>query len=138
MDSRLTLSKLWMVLISIVALVLLSSCEQDPTAPVGGGDKLTLDPGTESGTQASWRMLNVVQTQEQFSAIVAGGEGFISDEMGMVNNIADVRRETDRARGVFSRAARSQSFSKVATDSLIWSEEWNDPISGTAGRRALY
>lgn len=124
----------------IAALVLglfLSGCENNPTEPQPDppSNQLQLSDRAKSVTVGGWQITNSLNTQDQFSELVSGGSQ-ITDEEGMLNSMAEIRREEKTMKRIYTFAEKSGSFSKITGDSLIWYEEWS--LGGTSGRRALY
>lgn len=124
----------------IAALVLglfLSGCENNPTEPQPNppGNQLQLSGGAQSASLSGWQVLNSLNTQDQLSDMVSGGS-IITDEQGMLNSMAEIRREEKTMKRIYTFAEKSGSLAKITTDSLIWYEEWS--LGGASGRRALY
>jgi len=112
---------------ALVLALFLSGCENNPTEPQPNppGNELQLSAGAQSASLSGWQVLNSLNTQDQLSDLVSGGALF-TDEEGMLNSRADIRREEKTL----------DRFAKITGDSLIWYEEWS--VGGTSGRRALY
>ncbi len=128
-----------MVLLGLGGLFLfLSSCDEAPTGPEPGGEDLQLSKAAAGAATLGWQTLHELNTQSQFAELAAGEDGGISDAPGMVNSLPDIRREAHKASRVVWFAQKAGPLRKTTGDSLIWSEEWDDPVSGTAGRRALF
>lgn len=124
----------------IAALVLglfLSGCENNPTEPQPNppSNQLQLSAGAQSASLSGWQITNSLNTQDQLSELVSGGS-MITDEEGMLNNMAEIHREEKTMKRIYTFAEKSGSFAKITGDSLIWYEEWS--LGGTSGRRALY
>lgn len=128
------------ILLLLLAGLWISACNKDSTGPQPNppSNELQLSKEAQGASKAGWQTLNFMKTNEQFSTMVAGQDGFFTDEQGMVNSMAEVRGLVKKGRRVYSLAAQDGSFNRLSGDSLIWFQEWSDPISGTAGRRAFY
>ncbi len=114
-----------------------SGCDEAATDPNPATGDLELSAAAQGVAVTGWQTVNNLKTQQQFGDLVSGSGDIITDEAGMISSSAEMRRETARVARVYQFAQQAGSLAKTTADSLIWSEEWDDPISGTAGRRAL-
>ena len=140
MKSMHTVFRMAFVSAALLTLATISGCDEAPTEPGSDPDNTTLELSAPAAGLAvlGWQAMNDVTTQEQFSMLGSGEDGLFEDAPGMINSLAEVQAEAVRAVRTQRFAEASPSLAKTSADSLIWSQEWDDPISGTAGRRALY
>ncbi len=127
--------------LATVSLILVASgCDQAATNPGPDPDpnSLQLSKAAQNVTTLGWQTMSQVNTESQMSEMVSGMDGIVTEAPGMVNSMATFRREVRKTDRVYRLAQQANSLSKTTADSLIWSESWDDPISGTAGRRALF
>ena len=129
------------ILMLTISWLLLSSCEKDPANPNPGGgtgnNELQLSKEAQGASQTGWQVFNSISTQEQFSDLVSGKDDIVEDAPGMINSIKEVQQQVRMMNRVTNYAHKSNALQKSSGDSLIWYEEWTDPISGTSGRRGL-
>ena len=131
----------WKFYLSLLGFLLLalSGCAEDPTGPGDPTDPgFTANSEIRTAAQLGWQTLHQADTQQQFSEMLAGQEVFVNDEGGMINSMPEVRREAQTLGRLRNYAAQSAHLGKTSGDSLVWFEEWTDPVSGTSGRRALF
>lgn len=124
-----------MVVLLLLALV---GCAKNGTEGEPPPPGLQVSSEAQGAARIGWQAVTWANTQDQFREMVSGQESLVTDVPEMVNSIPEIQEKEQEMRKWRRMARAAGAFSKVSTDSLLWYEEWNDPISGTAGRRALY
>ncbi|MGH1365295.1 MAG: hypothetical protein ACRBF0_17165 [Calditrichia bacterium] len=134
------ISQKMVMLVLIFAMALFNGCEDSPVDSMEPTPDPTfkLSAGAESGAKASFQMVRTMQTQNQLLGAVEGNPMEIDDVPEAMVTIMDIRHEAEKVQRVYEYARQSGNFSKLSGDSLIWSEVWDDPVSGTAGKREFY
>ncbi len=130
------------ILTLLIAGLLLNSCQKDPANPNPdpgtNPNELQLSGQAKGASQTGWQVFSSINTQSQFSKLVSGQDEIIEDAPGMINSVQEVQKEVRMMNRVRNFAQKSNALHKITgSDSLLWFEEWTDPVSGTSGRRGL-
>ncbi len=136
------MSQKLLMLALVASMAWFTGCEDSPTDSGSSTPDPTpefkLSEGAESGAKASFQMVRTMQTQNKLLEAVEGNPLDIDDIPEAMVTLKDVQMQADRVSRVQEYALQSGNFSKMMGDSLIWSETWDDPVSGTAGKREFY
>ena len=125
--------RFWQYLLTTVAAAfLLNGCVENPGDPQG--NTLEVSPQAQLSMQVGWQAVNQMATTEEFEGMVNGQEIY-SDAPQSLNTMPEIKHEIERMKNIRGQAYAEMTANKTTGDSIIWSQEWNDPISGTAGRR---
>lgn len=121
------------LMLAVSSWMLLSGCDDESDS-----GNLSLSKESAAVGQVGWQMMNHLSTNDQFSEMVEGNELFEDADPELMNSAADVRKEFSKMKPHIKNIQSAGLLSKSTNDSLIWYLEWNDPVSGVAGRQAFY
>ena len=127
-----------LIALCIACAAIFNSCDEAAVTPPDDTNSLQLSDASKSAATVGWQTINSLKTESQISQTVKGTMGGITDEIGIINTPIELHRTFNKARQTRAAALHAGILNKLTGDSLIWMEEWDDPVSGTAGRRALY
>ncbi len=128
------------LLITILfASLVFSGCDTNTATDPGPVDVETnISEEARTVSQLGWQTVHQINTEDQFSNMVSGSDELFKDDPDMLNTIGDIKAQHDVYKVTHKRMLKEADLSILKNDSLIWFEEWNDSLSGTAGTRAFY
>lgn len=122
------------LLAAAIFILLTAGCQNDTTVDPGGDAEISA--AVESAARAGYQTIAHLGTQQQFFAMVSGTSLEVEEIPESIQTLADVNREIDTMRKLRTMAVSAKGGNTIQSDSLLWFQEWTNPIAGTAGRRA--
>ncbi|RQV99763.1 MAG: hypothetical protein EH225_10930, partial [Calditrichaeota bacterium] len=122
------------VLMLFLLILLIQSCDKNSTDPVS--QDLQLSESTTDGLVSSWQVIHSMNSLDEVKELLSSDLGMLPEGTPGINTISQIRAE-------FARLQKTLTFlhtDEIITlgDSLLWSIDWTDPVSGVSVRKALY